>query len=208
MNNNFDLEIIQQTAFQEMMVDGLTEIFVALMLIFSSLIFLNPIFVIFVPLIIIFNLPVTEYVQNRVTYPQLGRVELKVDLGEKSVRRSIIEFGLLLFTAIILTLIALIIFNGDPFNVYDWARWVPMLFGVIMFGPSLYLVENTGFRRYYLFGVLATLSGFAISLLSFDDIYFRLIIYFQVMGISILILGITRLLFFIKKYLVLEVEEE
>jgi hypothetical protein len=83
-----------------------------------------------------------------------------------------------------------------------------MIFGWIMFGPSIYLVESTGFRRYYLFGILATSLGFVFSVLSFNDIYLRLFVYFEVMGFSILVLGIARLLLFIKKYPVLEQEEE
>ncbi|MHA1984138.1 MAG: hypothetical protein ACW967_07265 [Candidatus Hodarchaeales archaeon] len=208
MNNNIDLEKIKRTTFHEMMVDGTTEIFSGLMLIFSPLLFFRPIFVVFIPFLILFNIPLTEFVRNRITYPRLGRVELKVEFGNKSVRRNLLELGLLLFTGLILTLIALVAFNGDPFSIYDWGRWVPMLFGWIMFGPSLYLVESTGFRRYYLFGIFATSLGFVFSVLSFEDIYFRLFAYFEVMGIVILVLGILRLILFIKKYPVLEQEEE
>lgn len=208
MKTNINLEKIKQTTIQETLLDGILETLAGLILIFYPLIFLYPIFVAFYSLIVIFNAPILEFIRNRVTYPRLGRVELKIESEEISIKKNLLELGLLLLFAIVPTLIALMAFNGNLFSINDWGRWIPMFFGIIMFGPSLYLVENAGLRRYYLFGIFATLLGFVFSAISFDDLYFRIFGYFQVMGFCLLILGIFRFLLFIKKFPVIEQEED
>ncbi|MHA1990001.1 MAG: hypothetical protein ACW981_00565 [Candidatus Hodarchaeales archaeon] len=204
MHNNIDLEKIKQTTFQDMNKDGLVYIFAGLMLLFTPFFYFNPAFVVFIILLVFFSVSVVEYIKNRITYPRIGRVELKVDFGEKSIRRNLLELILLLFIAITITLLILLLFEGDPLNIYDWGRFIPLLFGLIMFGPSVYLVENTGLRRYYLFVIFASTLGFAFSMISFDDLYLRIFLYFQTMGLTLFILGIVILGLFIKKYPVLE----
>lgn len=208
MNNLIDLKKIRQkTYYETYYLDGLTELFVAIMLLFSPIIFFVPFFVVFIPIIMGISVPLTEQIRNKITYPRIGKIEIKEDLGKKSVRRNLTELGLLFSGGVIITLIVLMIFGGDPSNLYDWVKWIPMIFGIIMFGPSIFLVENTGYQRYYLFGILATLLGIMFSLMLFDNIYVRIGLYFQFMGLNIGILGFVRLLFFVRKYPVLKEEE-
>ena len=87
-------------------------------------------------------------------------------------------------------------------------RWVPAFFGVIMWAPSLYLTDKTGQKRYYLFGALMTITGFAVALADFLPVEAVVVVYSLSWGAVFFVLGITRAVLFIRKYPVIESPED
>ncbi len=210
LNEKIDLKEIEQQTFHEFMIDGITEILSGLVLIYMPILFHNPIFVAFVPFLILFGGPVVDSIRERTTYPRLGRVELRVDSESEdfSMKRSILEFSLFILSAFIITIIVMFVVEGDITNPQLWYKWVPLLFGLIMFGPSLFLVEKTGQRRYYILGVFATILGFIFSLIVFPDEKLGIFLYFFSLGVISIIVGVIKYISFIRKYPVIETEEE
>ncbi len=119
-----------------------------------------------------------------------------------------IEVFLLLLIATTITCVSMIIFEGKILEISLWYGWVPLMFGLIMFGPSLYLVEQTGQKYYYLFGLFSSMIGLIISILDFTDVMDGLFMYFFVLGILVLLLGCSKLIWFMHKYPVIDIEEE
>ncbi|MFX0181998.1 MAG: hypothetical protein ACFE95_02855 [Candidatus Hodarchaeota archaeon] len=210
MNEKIDLKEIEQKTFAEFMIDGITEILAGILLIFSPILFLRPYFVVFIPFIILFGHPVTELIRERLVYPRIGRVEFKheADTEDFSVKKSLVEFLLLILGAILITFTTMFIVEGEIFDLELWYKWFPLLFGLIMFGPSLYLVEKTGNRYNYFFGIFCTLLGLIFSIISIPDEIIGLFLYFIVLGTLILFFGIIKHIRFIRKFPVITIEEE
>ncbi len=210
MNEEIDLKEIEQKTYHEFMIDGITETLAGIILIFTPLFILNPIFVVFVPFFILFNRHIIETIRERTTYPRIGRVEfiLEEDKGDFSVKRTFLEFSLFILVTVLVTFTMMFIFEGEILDASLWYKWVPLLFGLIMFGPSLFLVEKTGQRRYYLFGLCSTIFGLLFSVLTFPDVKDGMFLYFFVLGIIIMFLGISRYIWFIRNYPVVHIEEE
>jgi hypothetical protein len=209
VNEKIDLKKIEQHTFHEFMIDGITEILLGLVLIFMPLLFTIPVFVVFVPFLLLYGPPFIESIRDRTTYPRLGRVEFKQDAEREgySVKKSLLEFLLFILGAIVLTFIIMILIEGE-FHYSLIYNWIPLLFGLIMFGPSLFLVDKTGLRRYYFLGVFSTILGFFFSLLEFPDEMLGLYLYFVTLGVLSIILGIIRYIRFIRAYPVIHMEEE
>lgn len=209
MNEKLDLRKIEQQTFHEFMIDGITEILVGLVLLFVPVLLLMPVFVVFIPFFILFGAePLLDFIRERTTYPRIGRVELKTELEDFSVKRSVLEFLVLILGAVVITFIAMFIVEGEITNLQLWYKWIPLCFGLIMFGPSLFLVEKTGQQRYYLLGAFTTIIGFFFSILNFPDEKMGMFLYFFTLGIIAIIIGIVRYNSFIRKYPIIEVEEE
>ncbi|MFX0173538.1 MAG: hypothetical protein ACFE9L_16730 [Candidatus Hodarchaeota archaeon] len=210
MNTKIDLKELEQKTFNEFMIDGTTEILVGLVLFFIPILFLRPFFVVFIPFFIFFGHPITEFIRERLVYPRIGRVEFKheEDKEDFSIKGSLLEFLLFLIGAILITFVAMFIVEGDILDLDIWYKWFPLLFGLIMFGPSLYLVEKTGNRYNYFFGLFCTLLGLIFSIISFPDERIGLILYFIVLGTLILFFGIIKYIRFTRKYPVITIKEE
>jgi hypothetical protein len=208
MNNGIEISKIKKSLFTENMVDGLTEIFLGLIMIFTPFLFIKPYFVVFAGILVVFNIKIVEFVKEKITYPRLGKIDVPLDYSSKSNKRSLMGLMVFFFLVLIIDTIVLALFGSDLSNINDWAMSVPFLFGMIMFGPSKTLVENSGLMRYYLFGILATIIGFLFFRLNFETIYDRIFLYFILLGTCSLIFGIIKFLVFIKKYPVLIEESE
>ncbi|MFX0208938.1 MAG: hypothetical protein ACFFDT_23340 [Candidatus Hodarchaeota archaeon] len=210
MNEKIDLKKIEQHTFHEYMIDGITEILLGLLLIFLPVFFTLPFFVVVVPFWILYGRYFIDSIRERTTYPRLGRVEFKQDAEKEgySMKKSLIEFLLFLLVSCIITVVMMIIFEGE-FDLDLIYKWVPFLFGFIMFGPSLFLVDKTGQQRYYFLGVFSTILGFIFSvLLDFPDDKLGIFLYFFFLGVLSITLGIIRYIRFIQTYPVIHVEEE
>lgn len=209
MNEKLDLRKIEQQTFHEFMIDGITEILVGLVLLFVPVLFFMPVFVVFIPFFILFGAePLIDFIRERTTYPRIGRVELKTELEDFSVKRSVLEFLMLILGAVVITFIAMFIVEGEITNLQLWYKWIPLCFGLIMFGPSLFLVEKTGQQRHYFLGVFTTIFGFFFSIIDFPDEKIGIFLFFFTLGIIAIIIGIVRYSRFIRKYPIIEVEEE
>ena len=191
------------------MIDGITEILLGIVLIFMPLLFTIPIFVVSVPFLLLYGPLIIESIRERTTYPRLGRVEFKQDAKKEdySIKRSLLEFLLFILAAIVIAFITMILIEGE-FQSSLIYKWMPLLFGLIMFGPSLYLVDKTGLQRYYFLGVFSTILGFFFSVFEFPDEMLGLYFYFFTLGVLSIILGIIRYIRFIQTYPVIQMEEE
>ncbi len=210
LNKKLNLQELEQRTVNEFLIDGITEILVGLILLFTPLFFLTPIFVVFVPFLLFLAPQAIDKIRQRTTYPRIGRVEFKEieKLEDYSVKKSLLEVFLLFLIAFTITFLFMIVFEGRILEISLWYSWVPLLFGLIMFGPSLYLVEQTGQKYYYLFGSFSSILGLLISILDFPNLLDGLFMYFFVLGILVLLLGCIKLLWFIHKYPVINTKEE
>lgn len=210
LNETLDLEKIEQKTFGEFMIDGITEILAGLLLILMPLFYLKPYFIGFLVFFVLFGYFGVEKIRERTTYPRIGRVEFKRDAekADYSVKKSLLEFLLLLILTVIITFTVMFFIEGEILAAHLWYKWVPLSFGLIMFGPSLFLVEKTGQRLYYLFGVFATILGFVFSVFTFSDVKVGMYLYFVAFGIFVVFFGISKYIWFIRNYPVIPIEEE
>lgn len=210
LNETIDLEKIEQKTYGEFMIDGITEILAGLVLILMPLVFLKSIFVVYIPFFILFGHRAIEKIRERTTYPRIGRVEFKRE-DEKtdySVKQSFLVLVLFLLGTVLITFTVMSFVEGEILAAHLWYKWVPLMFGLIMFGPSLFLVEKTGQRQYYLFGVFATILGFMVSVHTFSDVKVGMLLYFFALGVLVLFFGISKYIWFIRNYPVIPIEEE
>lgn len=203
--NEQNLVEIQQRSYRELMQDGITETLLGLiLLVFPGLIHRSSFVPIFVVFYIIFLPHLIEGFRNRYVYPRIGYVKpkeeepLKLSLG-------IAMVVLLIFVAVIVVLYSL--FIGLIDRSFIW-RWLPTVFGFIMWGPSLYLKDKTGQNRFYLFGTVMTVTGIMISLTQSIPAEWAMIYYMVGWGLFYLVIGLVKLLLFIRKYPVIDTPED
>ena len=115
-------------------------------------------------------------------------------------------------SAIFISFIILwLIFTGDdPRSLYDyenWYRFMPIIFGLVMFGPSLDMVDKTGQKRYYSLGAFATILGVIIVWLDLSIPKDGLTIYLLLLGSISCIVGVVTFVKFIKNYPIIEKSE-
>ena len=209
MNDKINLKDLEQKTHREFLIDGVTEILLGLILLFIPIFFLNPIFIVFTPFLLFVSPQVLDFIRQRTTYPRIGRVEFKEEgtSDTTSVKKSLLEFLIFLMVVFSLTIVCMLIFEGKILDISSWYSWVPFVFGLIMFGPSLYLVEKTGLRYYYIFGIFSSLLGLRISLLEFPGKFDGMYMYFFILGVLAIIIGLFRYFWFIRNYPRINLEE-
>jgi hypothetical protein len=208
-NDKIDLKRIEQHTFHEFMIDGIVEILLGLVLIFMPILFTIPIFVVFVPFYIFYSKFIVESIRERTTYPRIGRVEFKREGDKKdySIKKSLLVFLLFISVVFAITLVVMVVIEGK-FELALVYKWIPLLFGLIMFGPSFFLIEKTGHQRYYLLGVFSTILGFLFSIPTFPDEKIGYFLYFLTLGVIAIITGIIKYIRFVRTYPVIHIEEE
>jgi hypothetical protein len=207
LNEEINIDKLEKELIKDTMVDGLTEIFMGVIFLLMPIVLQNPIFVVFyafVPLVSRFLLDTVRY---RTTYPRIGRIELKEEV-DIHVRKSLTELLMLLTFALILTGMSMVIVEGRILEIENWYKWVPMLFGLIMFGPSIYLAEKTGQKNYYLLGIVATLLGVGFSITDFPTSKDGMYLYFYALGVISVLFGILRFIVFMRRYPIITDHED
>jgi len=205
MNEYQDLKMIEQESYRESMQDGLTEVLLGLIfLAFPFLLFESSFIAIFVVFYIIFMPPGIEAFRKKYTYPRIGYVKLHEDEPPK-LSLGVAMVVLLIFIMIISVLYGVYTDLIDRYFIY---RWLPAVFGFIMWGPSLYLKDRTGQNRYYLFGLLMSVTGILIGLADFATVQIQGTLYMVSWGAAFFVLGLLRFLIFIRKYPILEIPED
>ena len=203
--NERDLLELEQVTYRESMRDGLTEFLLGLVLIVIPGLMLKSIFVpIFVAFYILFLPQGIETFRRRFTYPRTGYVKLREEQPPK-LSLGVAVVVLLIFISIIAVFYSLIIGVIDRYFIW---KCLPTVFGFIMWGPSLYLKDKTGQNRYYLFGTLMTITGLAVTLAVFIPATYSLTIYMLSWGLVFLVLGVIRFALFIRKYPVIDTQED
>ncbi len=205
MNEEQDLKKIEQESYRELMQDGSTEIMAGLFFLVFPLLIREPgLAGIFVMFYVLFFPQFIEVVRKKYVYPRIGYVKLREEEPLKLTAGYVVTVFLLVAAGIVLVYAISI-----DFIILDMIyRWVPAFFGVIMWAPSVYLKDKTGQNRYYLFGALMTITGFAVAFTDFLPVEVVIMVYTLSWGAAFFVLGIIRAALFIRKYPVIDSPED
>jgi hypothetical protein len=205
LNDERSLETIEQESYRELMQDGFSEILVGTIFLVLPAIFLQSSFLpIFVVFYVIFMPQGVEIIRKKYTYPRIGYVKLREDEPPK-ISLGIVVVVLLIFITIIAVFYFAFIDVIDRFFIW---KWIPAVFGFIMWGPSLYLKGKTGQRAYYLPGLLMSITGVATALVTFLTAEVGTALFMVGWGLAFMVLGLIRFLLFIRKYPILDNPED
>jgi len=203
MNEEIDLVKLEQATFRTANQDGLTEFWMGLMIMAIGMLLVSSSFAAYIALIIIFQVAVTERIKEKYTYPRIGRVKLKEE-SEIPSTPGWIAFAII---AIIAISAAFISTRADYEVVILIATWAPLLLGVVFLWPSAYLVERSGLKRYYAFGISTLILGVLLFLIPFPHPADRMTLFMLFSGGILTLAGVTSMLRFTRKYPILELED-
>lgn len=205
---NINLKEIEQKVYRNEYLDGFTFVLLGFILILTAFIInLHPLFMILLAVAFISCFPISKIFRSRYTYPRLGYFKVKTEDPKK------LFPGMFLFSFIVISasLILLLVFSGDdPRVLYDFENWyefLPILFGVIMFGPSLDMVDKTGQKIYYWLGAYSTILGLLIVWLNFQPPKIGFSIYLILLGVSSCVFGGISFVRFVKNYPIIDETE-
>ncbi|MHA2193583.1 MAG: hypothetical protein ACXAAR_09155 [Candidatus Thorarchaeota archaeon] len=192
MNEELDLKQLEQATFRVANQDGLTEFWMGLMIMAIGIVLANSIFV--------FQVSVTERIKEKYTYPRIGMVKLK---DEKEIPSGVawIAFAIIMIVALSAAFIST---RADYEIVHLIAAWAPLLIGIVFLQPAAYLVERSGLKRYYGFGLTTLVLGVLLFLLPFLHPAERMSAFMFLSGGILTLAGVTSMVRFIRKYPVLE----
>jgi uncharacterized membrane protein YedE/YeeE len=203
MNEELDLKKLEQATFRVANQDGLTEFWMGLMIMAIGILLANIVFVSYIALIIIFQVAATERIKEKYTYPRIGMVKLK-DEPEIPSGVAWIAFALIMIVALTAAIASTWI---DYEIVHFIAAWAPLLIGIVFMKPAAYLVERSGLKRYYGFGLATLVLGVLLFLLPFPHTAERMSAFMFLSGGILTLAGVTSMVRFIRKYPVLEMED-
>ncbi len=203
MNETIDLVKLEQSTFRIANQDGLTELWMGMMIMAISLVLTQTAFVSTVAFLIIFQAVFTEKIKEKYTYPRIGKVKLRDEAKMPS------GYGWILVIAIMIPALTSVVFSTRIENdiIFLIAGWAPLLTGIGLIQPAAYLVEKSGLSRYYWIGLVSVLLGLVFVLSEFPTPVYRMILYLALNGALFIIIGIASLLRFMRKYPLLELEE-
>jgi hypothetical protein len=202
-----NLSELEQETYRSTVKDGLMELFLGMTLLILSNVYYNTWSISLMVLFVIIIFPkATEKIRERYIYTRIGYVKVKPDT-----EFEVIQFITFMVTIFSLAgILILLLPNGydDTDNLY---RIWPFILGMVMFGPAMHLQEKTGMDRYLFMGVLPTISGLLITVLSVIDEpwdkFEGIRIFTLLWGLLSLIFGVTMYVRFIKNHPIMEDEE-
>lgn len=203
MNEDIDVERIGRETYSYFMKDGLTEIFLGIVLLIASVTMFRSYLVVFVVFFVIFGAVVTERIRERHTYPRIGYAKIPIDEKDTDPK----GFLVFMVVVIVIFLITLQALYGTIFDVDRMYQWMPTFFGLVMFGPSLFLENKTGDKRYYLLGAAFLSTGVVVSYLVEGPRFTGLMLYLGGWGLAFLVFGVLRALWFVMKNPIMLTEE-
>jgi hypothetical protein len=211
MSDNADILELEQETYRYSTQDGLDEILIGLGLIIIAWMiesrdirsygfFSSP--VIFI-LLIVFRTPILEKLRRKVTYPRIGYVKVRQD--KPSPFLMVVLFSVL--TISVVGSLALVMVPSD-ISFYDTLlKYLPVSLGVVLILHSFVLVEKTGDRRYFAFGLLTVTTGPIFALLEFEPPRAGPVLYVLGWGVVIILVGLTTFIRFIRKYPIIDPDE-
>ena len=196
---------VEQISYRATMQDGFAELLTGLIfLVFPVMLFEPAIVTFFVVFYILFMPRFVDTIKRRHVYPRVGYVKPREEEPPK-LSIGVAVFVLLIFISIIAVFYTLSIGIIDRSFIYNW---LPTVFGFIMWGPALYLRDRTGQTRYYLLGVLPTLTGAAVSISPSIPAEVAMVFFMVGWGLAFLVLGTVKFALFIRKYPVVDTPED
>ncbi|UCE10907.1 MAG: hypothetical protein JSW61_02970 [Candidatus Thorarchaeota archaeon] len=200
MSNDSDLKEAQQAANRHSMQDGFVIVMVGLVLIVGSGSFVIPAYIVFIAFFVLYGPKALESLRERYTYPRIGYVQFRMEETATRLAAGIFGFMAVCFA---LTLVAMFIVQGT-ISLDLIYGWVPAWIGMTMIGPSVFGADQTGSRYYYIFGILAVSTGFAISILAHDLGRLAISLYLVSLGLVLTITGLVTFGRFLRKFPILE----
>jgi len=197
--NEVDLKKIEQKAYRESMQDGLTEIFLGILLVGMGAYFAVKLTVVFIVLFALFAPRFLEKLKRKYTYPRIGYAKLHEDPPRKTAR-GIFSYMLLV---IVVMVVALFIIFGD-ISADLWYRWSPTLMGAMLTGGLIYLADKSADPRYYGIAVFGLVAGGVLSVYRFESTWTGITVYLLFMGSCFFGLGLIRFVHFLYEYPVQE----
>ena len=197
MSDTVNLHEIERRAYREAQQDGIVEVALgATILAWAAFVaFRGPLTAALVVALLLLQPRGWEIVRARLTYPRVGRVELRRE-GTRQVLPGVLSFIFLVAAAMA---IALAVFGGlqDPSL---WWQWLPLFVGMMLVGALAHAHSKSGSARYGVFAVLAAGAGLLASLLSFASAESRLVTYLLGMGLFFLLVGAVVLVRFVRSH--------
>jgi hypothetical protein len=202
MNEDLDLKELEQATFRVANQDGLTEILTGLMLLAVAFLLVNSISVVYVALLIVFQAAMMERFRERYTYPRIGRVKLREDI-EQPYGPYWAVFGIIMLIALSSVILSVRVENE---MLHLIAAWAPLLMGIGLMQPFVFLAKRSGLKAYYGIGGIAAVLGAVLVLVEFPLPVDRMVIFLLSVGGLLCATGLASLLHFIRKYPVLNEE--
>jgi hypothetical protein len=208
MNDN-DLIKTGQNAYRATMKDGFIEILTGFFFIMTPVIFIQPSFVsIFVVIYVLFLPQYAEIFRKKYTYPRVGYVKLRTDPLDYRPKALLA----LLFIVIVSSGLIVMLMTQDVANYYNWFIMFPFILGAALLAPSAYLVDRTGAKIYWGFGIVTTILGLVISTLTFiyipTGLFDGLLAFSEILGIGLLIGGFIKFVYFMRTNPVIDIQED
>ncbi|MGY5871630.1 MAG: hypothetical protein RTV72_05245 [Candidatus Thorarchaeota archaeon] len=206
-----DKELVKtgQDAYRATMKDGFIEILAGFFFILTPIIFLQPAFVsIFVVFYVLFLPQYAEIFRKKYTFPRVGYVKLRTDPLDYRPKALLA----LLFIVIVSSALLVMLMTQDVANYYNWFIMFPFILGAAMLAPSAYLVDRTGSKIYWGFGIVTTILGLVISYLTTiyppDGPFDGLLAFSMILGAGLLVGGLIKFAYFVNSNPVIEVQED
>ena len=204
-----DLKDIEQSAYRDTIRDGLTEILGGFLFALAPIMFYEPTFIIYFAVFYVIFLPViVEGARKKYTYPRIGYV--KVRISESGINLK----GLVGLTIVVIlgTFAATFLLTNDIYNYLNWVTILPFTIGMIMLGPSEYLVNKSGMKKYWLLGIVTSILGLLVSYLSIanpgPNPYEGVATFSMILGVGLLIIGTITFVRFIRNNPVIAAQED
>jgi len=182
------------------MLDGVTEILIGILYISTAIMRTNPITYVFLPVILGLTIFITEKSREKMIYPRIGKITLRMNDEIVYILKLSPVMLIQIPIAIITTMIAMIIFEGENLDITSWLKWIPFFYGLMMFAISYVFIKRTGSNYYIMFGIVASILGLICSLLIFSSAIERFVYYFIVLGSFLLLIGVLKFINIVKKF--------
>ncbi|MFW9843152.1 MAG: hypothetical protein ACFFEV_01105 [Candidatus Thorarchaeota archaeon] len=207
--NDTDLIKTGQDAYRATMKDGFIEILTGFFFVMTPIIFIQPSFVsIFVVIYVLFLPQYAEIFRKKYTYPRVGYVKLRTDPLDYRPKALLV----LLFIVIVSSGLLVMLMTQDIANYYNWFIMFPFILGAALLAPSAYLVDRTGAKIYWGFGLVTTILGLVISTITLiyppQGPFDGLLAFSILLGVGLLIGGFIKFAYFLHSNPVIEIQED
>jgi hypothetical protein len=152
-------------------------------------------------LFFVFLSVILEALRRRITYPPIGRAKITEEF------RPWYSFLVIVPLAVLPALYAALRFFSDTLDINVLVTWPPALFGIVLVGLFHDRASKTGSNSYYVFAVLALVSGFITPTLDLSPISKGIFYFFSSVGVVLFLVGLAVLVRFVRTYPVHEQSE-
>ena len=198
-----DIQLLRRRAFTHAVEDGLTDIFIALVLFIASVVVVRPGLMAFLAMWVIFGPILLHRLKCRFTYPRTGFVELP----QESPRHLVL--GMFVYMVIALVAMAVLLWLADQIDhPQAWRKWAPILAAILVGGGIQYVASRSGLIRYHVFQAVSAVTALTTSLLTTGESYAGVQTYCLIMSAVALLMGLVTFRRFLKCHPVSTAQEE